>query len=198
MAKFFSRNQSISSTKEGKTQPSSIYKDPQTVDSMIKKLRTHNIETLYHFTDNSNIPSIKKSKKLCSAKYAEENDIPIPVYGGDQLSKDLDKAKGIESYAKLFFVRDSPMYHVVKRKRVEHQIWLEISILPLFWQSTKFSNINATDTHARIGDDLEAFERINFRVLKNPLVWISMAEKKECQAEILVKDFIPIEYIRNL
>lgn len=72
-----------------KVKSEEIYKKKK--HKYIEILKRHNISTLYHFTDKSNIESIKKHGALFSWQYCVKNNIEIPMAGGDKLSRKLDR-----------------------------------------------------------------------------------------------------------
>lgn len=74
------------------------------------------ISYLYHFTDISNIKSIKEHGGLLSWHYCEQHNIEIPLAGGDMDSRDLDRHHGLEDYVRLSFCNDHPMAYHVKKK----------------------------------------------------------------------------------
>lgn len=165
----------------------------------IKKiLSKQNIKTLYHFTDKSNIDSIIKSGGLYSWYYLDNNGIHIPAPGGNQLSRNLDKRYELENYVRLSFKKNIPMKYVTQNDgRIKDPVILEIDIDVNFLKTTLFSNKNATSKDSNIGGTLNDFKKIRFDILKNK-EWRNEEEKSFWQAEVLVKEHVPLENIRNL
>jgi hypothetical protein len=154
------------------------------------------ISALYHFTDAANLSSIKYYGGLFSWAYLEENCITIARPGGGALSQELDVRKGLQDYVRLSFNRGQPMLYVAQREgRINNPVTLEIDPSLIYWQTTLFSNINATDNEARIGGDLASFKRINFKIALGA-TWTNEIEKKLYQAEVLVMTHIPLEFIK--
>lgn len=156
------------------------------------------INKLYHFTDRSNLNSIKKYGGLFSWYTCEIKGIHIPVPGGNELSRDLDNRRNIQDYVRLSFNKNQPMLYVAKKEgRILKPVFLEISPEVILFKDTLFSDENATASSAIIGSELEDFQRINFKFAKSG-EWSDELEKKYVQAEVLVKSHIPIKFIKNL
>lgn len=163
-------------------------------------LKKNNITTLYHFTDLSNIDSIKKYGGLYSWDYCHKHDIRIPLPGGDQMSRNLDTHYGLEDYVRLSFTRTHPMLFATKKQgRIKNPVLLEISLDVCYLRSTKFANMNATKTGHIQGENLEALQAIHFDTITEANYFnLDDFEKPYFQAEILIKTYIPINYITNI
>lgn len=163
-----------------------------------KAIESESIRVLYHFTDQANLSSILCSGGLYSWSHCERNGIRISRPGGNQASRRLDRQRGLEDYVRLSFVKEPPMYHVAKRDgRIQNPVILEVRPEVILWEQTKFSDGNATANRARIGGKLEDFRQIRFDILRKS-DWADEYEKHYWQAEVLVKNHIPLRYIRNL
>lgn len=156
-------------------------------------LKAKNIRALYHFTDSSNIPSIKQHGGLYSWYYCHTHGIEINCPGGSDLSRSLDRQRHLEDYVRLNFNPNPPMRYAAKH--ICQPVVLEVDPSVIYWAATKFSNINATDNMATIGDDLATFRLICFTVA-TALEWTGESEKKLRQAEVMVKTHIPLSIIR--
>lgn len=88
----------------------------------------HNIESIWHFTDESNLDSIKVHGGLLSLAQLNERGISIPEPGGNERSQRTDKRKGLDQYVHLTFCAESPMLWVAQNKedRIPNPCWLEI------------------------------------------------------------------------
>jgi len=155
------------------------------------------ITELYHFTDRSNVASMKEYGGLFSWYMLERARIEISCPGGNDLSRKLDTNKDLENYVHLCFNRDQPMLHVLERdERIRDPIILEIDTQVIFWEDTQFSDMNAAAKTANIGDTLSDFERIRFDIIANG--WKDNNEKGYFQAEVLVRKCVPLELIKNI
>lgn len=154
------------------------------------------ISRLYHFTDRANLDSILRLGGLFSWIDLQTKGIPISKPGGNILSRQLDTRKGLQDYVRLSFNANQPMMRVaLEEGRIQTPIILEVDPCVIYWESTKFSHINATDNNAMIGDDLASFRRIRFNMALRGS-WTNYAEMKLVQAEVLVKNHIPLEFIK--
>jgi len=159
----------------------------------------NSIEYLYHFTDKSNLDSIKKRNGLYSWSYCLNNNIEIVMPGGDELSRYLDKRKGAENYVRLSFCKDHPMEHVAKREgRILNPIKLLFNTELIYHIGTKFCNMNVAKNEAIISDSLEYFTNINFGVFNQNYFNLNQSQKSQFQSEVLVYEHIPSNYILNI
>ena len=166
-------------------------------------LEQHHITTLYHFTDRDNLENIIKYGGLFSWKDCEERGITIPKPGGGgpgSTSWSLDKRDGLEHYVRASFTKQHPMMYVaMSEQRISNPVILEIAPEVIFDEQTKFSDRNATRSGANIGGNLEDFKKIHFQTVKaNKHFDLDINEQPFYQAEILVKNSIPLKYIKNI
>lgn len=135
---------------------------------------------------------------MFSWSHCEKNGINIKEPGGSQLSRNLDSNKGLEDYVRLSFTRNHPMMFVQPHRNRDHII-LEIDPEVLFWQSTLYANRNATSNDVIIGNGLEYFNNIDLSLFKHPNHFgVPEDKRRYYQAEILVKNNLPIEFIKNI
>jgi hypothetical protein len=162
-------------------------------------VQQNSIVKLYHFTDRSNIASIKQNGGLLSWYHCQQNDISIAKPGGSSDSWVLDKRKGLENYVRASFAREHPMMFIAKKEgRVSDPVILEIALDVMYLKSTKFCNQNAVRNGVLVSDSLECFTSINFSVLRKRYFDLSTEDKSYYQAEVLVLEKIPLEYITNI
>lgn len=178
--------ENISDTKESKTK------------EFFNLERINTVDYFYHITSAKNIKSILQHW-LCSKKFLEKNNIIIPMPWGNTLSNSLDKIKGTENYVKLSFNSKNPMFWTKANiERINDQIIIYIKKEVIFLPWTKISDRNSTDSKALIFN----YEDIGYNITKyiniNTAVgwlWKTEEEKKEIQAEILIYEKIPINYL---
>lgn len=166
-------------------------------------LDNNNIHTLFHFTDRDNLEEIIKNGGLYSWKDCEMKGISIPKPGGGgpgSLSWGLDSRKGLEKYVRVSFTRNHPMMYVAMNEgRISNPVILEIDTSVLFDDKTKYSNMNATRNGANIGNGIDDFKEIHFDTVKARNHFdLDIDEQPYYQAEILVKNFIPLSLIKNI
>lgn len=155
----------------------------------------YHIDGLYHFTDSRNLASIEKYGGLYSWWQCNKRGIKIPVPGGNQVSRSLDRRKNLEDYVRLSFNWAQPMMHVALQDgRIDEPVILKIDPSVIYLESTLFSDVNANDGAACVGGDLECFKRVKLSIATG-LRWSGESEKKSFQAEVLVKSHIPLGLI---
>ncbi|WP_223649430.1 DUF4433 domain-containing protein [Hymenobacter psoromatis] len=163
-------------------------------------LRQHDIIQFYHFTDRENITSIQQQGGLYSWLTAERKGIHIPKPGGVGFGRDLDRRYKLENYVRLCFTKNHPMLFIAKGDgRIQNPVILEISVEVALLKDTRFSNMNATKNGHQQGSEIEDLNRIRFDLvrLRNHFD-IPQDEKHFYQAEVLVLERIPLEYITNI
>jgi hypothetical protein len=159
-------------------------------------LRENGVRELYHFTDRSNLRSIKLRGGLYSGYYCAQNGIAIPCPGGNELSRGLDQKYGLEDYVRLGFNRNPPMMIVACREGIiSDPVIIVVDTSVVHWAPTLFSDMNATDSLATRGDDLASFQAIRFDIARSS-TWSGEMEKKWRQAEVMVKTHIPLKYLK--
>ena len=176
-----------------KPKPLSIFKK----DSIeyLNILKENSIEFLYHFTARENLKKIKELGGLYSWQYLKDHNVTIPNAGGDELSRGLDEKYGLQDYVRLSFCKDHPMSYK-KRKEGSDIVVLKIALEPVIFQDTLFSDMNATDNKHNHGGGIDDLKRIHFDCTK--LGFTDGMDKKYKQAEVMVKTFLPINYILNI
>ena len=160
------------------------------------------IKKLYHFTDRENLESIIKNGGLYSWMDCERKGIKIAKPGGGSTSRQLDSGRNLENYVRVSFTTQHPMMYVAMREgRISNPVILEIDPEIIYWKDTCYSNMNATIHRITpiIGDSLSDFKQIHFQSVKvHKHFDLPEEEQPYFQAEILVKNFIPLEYIKNI
>tara|TARA_R110002073_G_scaffold312586_4_gene484113 strand:+ start:4869 stop:6746 length:1878 start_codon:yes stop_codon:yes gene_type:complete len=188
-------------TKEENQRLAKLEKYKEGKKEILNFLRSKGITCFYHFTDESNINSIKLNGGLYSWSFCLNNDIEINKPGGDHTSRDLDVRYNLENFARLSFAKEHPMQYVALRGgRLRSIKKLEIDIEIATFKSTLFSNMNATKNGHRVGDDLSFLKNeIKFDVIKQLHYYnLSPEDKPFYQAEIMVEEHIESKYITNL
>ena len=155
---------------------------------------------MYHFTDRDNLQSIIQNGGLYSWADCEEKGIVISKPGGSDSSRSLDARDGLQHHVRVSFVTQHPMMYVAMNEgRISNPVLLEIDPQVIYWNGSKYADRNATKNGARVGGELEDFKAIHFSAVKAQKHFdLEDNEQKFYQAEVLVKNFIPLEYIRNI
>lgn len=167
-----------------------------------KFIESKNIQCLFHFTDKANLDSIKKYRGLYSWYYCKRRGIVIPRPGGNELSRNLDFRNYLGNFVRLSFIEEPPLLHrMIDDGRIVNPVIIEVDVEALYWDKTKYSNMNATtnDKDLNIGDKLEDLKKIKFKVFDYDYLTIlnkANEYKKYYHAEILVYEKIPIEFLK--
>lgn len=167
------------------------------VEEIKSILSSNGIRCLYHFTDRRNIPSIKRHGGLMSWHYMKSHNITIPCQGGDSDSEELDVKYGLQDYVRLSFCCDHPMAYRLKQSG-SNLVLLRMKIDVAWFKNTMFSDINAADKLHTHGGELEDLQRVDFRATQRTFVRKDDEDFKTHQAEVMVKTFVPLEYIINI
>ena len=155
---------------------------------------------LYHFTDRSNLDSIRQLGGLYSWGYMERNGFDIPRPGGNQLSRSLDiRYQDWSDYVRLSFCQYHPMINRLKRDGYDIVILkIDSSIIS---ETSYISDRNATSNGANIirAIDLEDINNfLDFEAINNTgYIEYGTREYTLHQAEVLIKTKVPYEYIIN-
>lgn len=166
----------------------------------LKILEDNRISYLFHFTDKSNLDSIREHKALFSWFYCDNNNILINRPGGNETSRQFDKKKKLENFVRLSFCENHPMQHfAIKDGRIKEPVILRCDPEVILHQTTLFSDCNANKNEAVINDALELFSSLRFDIFKKKYFDINhdIALRSYYQAEVLVAERLPISYILN-
>ena len=130
----------------------------------------------------------------------DKKGIKITKPGGEALSRALDCRHNLQEYVRVSFTTQHPMMYVAMQEgRISNPVILEIDPEVIYWKSSKYSDSNATRNDACVGENLDAFKKIHFNSVKARTHFdLTDEEKPYFQAEILVKNFIPLECIKNI
>ncbi len=164
-------------------------------------LKDGKITKLYHFTDFENLESIIKHGGLYSWADCRDKGIKIPKPGSSGPSRSLDERDHLEHYVRLSFVEDHPMKFVaMNEERISNPVVLEIDLEVALWDDTLYADRNATRSGAIVGGDFANLMTVRFGLFNRMMRYFDMTEeaKMHYQAEVLVKNFIPLKYITNI
>ena len=107
-----------------------------------KTLREHGIQSLFHFTDVSNLESIRKNG-LLTWKTLDELKITAKM-NSSELSHKLDAEKGLADFVRLSFCKKHPMMYIaLKEKRISVPVVLEIKLEVVSRPGVLFCGMNA-------------------------------------------------------
>ena len=164
-------------------------------------LKEGRITKLYHFTDFDNLESIIANGGLYSWADCEEKGIKIPKPGSSDSSRSLDMRDGLQHFVRLSFAHDHPMkFYAMNEGRISNPVVLEIDLETALWDSSLYADRNATKTGAQVGGTLDDLKEVHFGLFNRMMRYFDMSEEAKMyyQAEVLVKNFIPLKYITNI
>lgn len=169
-------------------------------DEFKKLIEQHHITTLYHFTDRENLESIIKNGGLYSWADCEQKGICISKPGGSMDSRNLDKRDNLQNFVRVSFVREHPMMYVAMNDgRISNPVVLEIDPEVIYWQDSLYADRNATKNGALVGSSIDDFSQLHFNSFKAKKHFdLDADEQKFYQAEVLVKNHIPLQFIKNI
>ena len=161
------------------------------------------ISTLYHFTDQRNLASVRELGGLYSWARLQEMGVEVVAPGGNEWSHDADAMKGLDAYVHLCFRDHHPMeYRARTEGRIVKPVYLRIDPAILEIEGVMCTN----DVSNKYGVELysidDAAELIDFEVLctyqdsNDPETNRRLRQAEKC--EILVPDVVPISLIRNI
>jgi len=162
------------------------------------------IPHLYHFTDMTNMPNIRRLGGLLSTAKLREMGESFDS-GGDEDSLSLDARCGMDQFVHLCFTVDHPMAGRVKqRKSGPNLFYLKIDRAILYQPGVMFATGVGYANNARtvtLGEAVEQ-ELINFKSLYTWTDWRDPEAQRMRRAaelcEILVPDYVPMTFIRNM
>ena len=169
-------------------------------DEFKKLIEQHHITTLYHFTDRENLESIIKNGGLYSWADCEQKRISISKPGGSMDSRNLDRRDNLQNFVRVSFVKEHPMMYVAMNDgRISNPVVLEIDPEVIYWQDSLYADRNATKNGALVGSSIDDFSQLHFNSFKAKKHFdLDADEQKFYQAEVLVKNHIPLQFIKNI
>lgn len=177
-----------------------IYMAEIRLPGVVEYLKSKGVRKLYHFTDRANIQSIIDNGGLFSWQACDARGISIHRPGGSSTSRSLDSYRGLGNYVRLSFTKQHPMMYVAQNDgRISNPVILEIDLSVADLPSTKFADRNATKNGAVIATGCNGAENIHFSTVLQPNHFNLMPDEKEFyQAEVLVLETVPLQYITNI
>ena len=156
--------------------------------------RQNDINCFYHFTEKANLANIRKNGGLFSQRECLAHSI-VPRTSADMRHlRSKDSSFYLEDYVRLSFCKKHPLTDQRKGELVLLKIKVDIALL----DSTLFSDRDAAlDSHQR-GGKYEDLKKIHLNAIREIVISKDDPEYVFSQAEIMVKSYIPREYIINL
>ena len=166
-------------------------------DEIRRYLMANGIHCLYHFTEKNRIESIIKYGGLLSLKRCLDEGIAMPVRKDMASTRDIDAQKGLEDYVRTSFC---PRLPKIKERQEEgaELVLLKIDPEVALFEDTLYTDVEATQSNVQYGKEIEDLKRVDIRATQNTSSRPGDKDYWQRQAEVLVKGFIPLEYIKNI
>lgn len=156
---------------------------------------------LYHFTDMSNIPSIRLHNGLWPLCYLTNNKIDFKA-GGSKESHERDRAKGYDRHVHLCMTTEHPMEYIARNdERRLDAVFLEIDNSVLAKRDILFSagicyahDVIPCPIHEAKGVDFDAIRRGK----ESTDALMVDRYRKVTKYELLIPSHISLRYIRNI
>lgn len=163
-------------------------------DQILDYLKSNDIEYFYHFTEEANLVNIRKSRGLFSQRECLSNSI-IPKTSGEMRHlRNKDAEFFLEDYVRLSFCKRHPLID----GRSGNLVLLKFKIDVALFESTLFSDRDAALDEHEHGNRYEDLLKVRLDATKRTITDPNDPDFAYCQAEIMVRSFIPQDYIVNL
>ena len=169
---------------------------------MYNLLKKYNCDTLYHFTERKNVESIKNNGGLFSLEKINAMQLKDVSYISNEWSQDADRFKGIDSYVHLCFSQGE---HPMAFNAIENGkdiVWIKINSEVLNFDGVLYTNDIANKSGVIPLDNEAAKENLDIEGIFKFLPFTEEGnwERKVAtyKYEILIPNFVPLSYIRNL
>jgi hypothetical protein len=168
--------------------------EPPCKSNNVRTLRDNGVQSLFHFTDVSNLQSISKNGLLTWKKLAE---LKVPAkMNSSELSHKLDSNKGLADFVRLSFCKKHPMMYIaLKEKRISTAVVLEIKLETVSRPGVLFCAINAAAKAAKASANprVVRFEVVKARSQQHV---VDLKDRPFYQGEVLVPEWIPPHLIK--
>ena len=155
------------------------------------------IKYFYHFTERNKLPSIIKQGGIISYKKCLDLGIVIPSTSDMSKSRDVDASFDLQDYVRVSYCRYLPK--IAERKLDEDKDWvlLRISTEVAELEETMFTDMEATRKEHHHGAQYEDLLKVNIEATQRPVTELD-PEYWQNQAEVMIKERIPMKYILNI
>lgn len=113
------------------------------------------------------------------------------------LTRDIDAKMNLEDYVRTSFCSRLPK---IKERQAEgaELVLLKIDPVVALFDDTLYTDIEATQPNLNCGGEIEDLRRVNIQATKKVLSRPDDDDYWQRQAEVLIKGFIPLQYILNV
>lgn len=171
------------------------------LDQFIAKVRTgvRPNKCFYHFTDRSNLDSIKKHGLLAMAEL-KRRGIEIIRPGGNGWSFDADRRSGMDRYVHLCFWPQHPMeYEARQDGRITSSIFLKIALEIIKVPGVLVTDAVSNKSGVTAAPVVEKLTSLDLNVIYNRTDWRNDDVKLRLLAsrkfELLIPGHVPLSFI---
>lgn len=166
-------------------------------------IQRYNIACVWHFTDAANVGSIRQLGGIFSLRELDRRGIAIPAPGGDALSHQIDRRKGLDQYVRLCFKKQHPMeFRAREEGRIRETAWMKVSSDIILNPEVRFSIGVAYMDGVEMIDHQRFAREMDFEVLYCWTDWNDPAIQARLQqaekSEALVPHFVPMRNIMEI
>ena len=160
-------------------------------------LASHGIKCFYHFTERSKLFSIIKHGGLLSYKKCLELGIVIPNIKDMSISRDIDASFKLDDYVRVSFCRYLPK---IDERKLEDKDFVLLRISPEVaeLEGTLFTDMEATRKEHHHGPGVNDLKMVNIESTQKPFCSDRDTDYWQHQAEVMIKEKLPIKYILNI
>lgn len=160
------------------------------------------IGAFFHFTDESNLPSIKTNNGLYCLAQLQERGIKVPRPGGNEWSHEADTREGLDKYVHLCLTTSHPMEYIAKKDgRIQKVKYLQICPSILCFDGIRLTADISNKRGVALLTLDEAIEQMDFEIIYTRTNWRDpeiLARRKAAEKyELLVPSCIPLQFIRG-
>lgn len=169
----------------------------------VDPFRHHSVKSFYHFTDLQNLDSIRKHGGLFSLAELRRRKIIVAKPGGNQWSHDADSRLQLDRFVHLCLRESHPMEYCARQGgHIGDTRFLEIDPSVRHLEGVMYSPDVSNKAGVSVVPIAAADGKIDGEVLYTKTDWtnpeIKARLKLASKCELLVPNFIPAEFIRNL
>lgn len=168
-----------------------------TVEELVRLIKASSQhKTLYHFTDEANFGSIAQHGLLSKEQLRARGIWPPPATGGNEISQQLDLARGIDPYVSLCMTRNHGMKYLAHQEgRLPNPRYLAVKPEVLLTEGARVALGVANSNDVEILPIAEAVCRLDLEVLYKRTDWRNPAINIRLRAaekfEVLIPNGVP-------
>lgn len=153
----------------------------------------------YHFTDRSNLSSIKSHGLLSTAQLHKRKLFNSVKTGGDENSLASDRANGTDGYVCLCFTSNHPMAHVAREAGRIDPVYLSINPEIIWTNGAMITSAPSNQNGIPKRPVADTLKEIDLEVIYKRMEWGDPAINQRLRTaekyEILIPNEVALKYI---